>query len=150
MTSYATIYNPVPSLVGARLLDQIDHVKARKELSNKALVTGLFVELDSGSTITMDFAPAGELNNRLNGLMGIAQDSIADKDLQIYALSRIRDTRMMIGIVIEPGLDPDSDDNDDQVLDFLFEINNRLSGLLLLNDAIWDYDAECLTDEVAE
>ena len=150
MISYATIYNPVPSLVGSRLLDQMDHVKTYKEIRCNSLTTGLFIELNSGSTVTLNFALVDDLNSRLNSFMSFAQETIADKDQQSYALSRIRDTRLTIGCVIKPGLDPDSDNNDNQVLDLLFEINNRLSGLLLLNDAIWDYDAKCLTDEVAE
>jgi len=150
MTSYATIYNPVPSMLGSRLLDHLDHMKEYKGLSNGSSAAGLFVELNSGSTIQMNFAPSGELGNHLDRFIGFAQDSITDKDRLIYTLARIRDTRLMIGCVIEPGLDPESDDNDQQVIDFLFEINSHLSGLLFLNDAIFDYDAECLTDEEPE
>ena len=147
MPSYATIYNPVPSMLSPRLLDHLDHVKEYKGLGDGSAATGLFVKLNSGSTIQLNFAPAGDLNSRLDGFIGFAQGSITDNDRLTYTLARIRDTRLVIGCVIEPGLDPEADDNDQQVIDFLFEINSHFSGLLLLNDAIFDFDAECLTDE---
>ena len=150
MTSYATLYNPVPSMLGSRLLDHLDHVREYKEISNGSSAMGFFVKLDSGSTIQMNYSSSADLASRLDGFMGFARESISDKDRLIYALSRIRDTRLMIGCVIEPGLDPESEDNDQQAVDFLFEINSHLSGLLFINDAIFDYDAECLTDEESE
>jgi hypothetical protein len=145
MTSYATLCNPVPSVLGARLLGQLDHVR-----EHTATAQGWLLKLDSGSTIGLSIGKTADLAGRLDGFAALAKESVSDGERLAYTVARFRDTRQLIACVIEPGLDPEADDNDQQVIDALFEMNSLLCGLLLLNDAIFDYDAECLTDEELE
>ena len=142
MPSYATICNPVPSVLGSRLLSHLDHVR-----QHTATAKGWSLKLASGSTIQLNLGQASDLGGRIEGFVTIAKESVSNGERLAYTAARIRDSRQLIACVIEPGLDPEADDNDQQVIDVLFEMNSLLCGLLMLNDAIFDYDAESLTDD---
>jgi hypothetical protein len=133
---YATIYTACPSLLGSKMIGMFPEIISHKAKSNENNATGMIWETKSG-ILELNFIWKNELKENLKGFKIFAVNSIVDDNRKKYILSRIINTEMAIGIVIQNGFDKNN-----LVTNLLLDINNRLNGLLFLYDSIIDYNGE--------
>jgi hypothetical protein len=138
MPAQVCIYNPVPSLIGARFLGRFKEVKAYRGLTSDGDVSGLLIDLGV-ARVQINYMPASEAEGHLNGFMGYAQSCIKDQEQLSYALARISDTKLVMGCVIDPGFDSGK-----VVQNFIYAFLKSLNGVMMYKSHIVDYDGTVL------
>lgn len=88
--------------------------------------------------MTLNFMPEKRTPEHLAGLEGFIRSHIVDPDDLVYALSRHRYIRMVVGCVIET-----TDDSDD-FLPFLFSLASSMNALTFFYDRLYDFSGETL------
>lgn len=144
MINYATIYTPSPSLLGSKLFNLFSEITNYNELTKNGNATG-FELYTVPSKIIVNFMDSKEQEEHIKGFCGFAIKSIDDKSQHSYILSRIYDTKLILGFVIENGFDEDN-----VILNLILDICNRLNGLLFVHDSIIDYDGEPICGPMVE
>ena len=139
MADNAAIYIADPTMLGSRLFALFPEIRSAKDKSDGTTATGLVLEVGA-FVIDINFMPTAEMPAHLQGFSGYVQHVFAgSQDDLIYTLSRIRQVRLVMGCLIEPGFDEAG-----EVLNFLVEFTNRLNGLLFVHDSIVNFDGEVL------
>lgn len=87
----------------------------------------------------INIMPGENMENHLNGFEGYIRSKLDDEDELIYILSRLHYVQMCLGCVITH-----DQNHEDDVVNFLFDFNYRLNGLLFLYDSVWDWSGEAL------
>ena len=123
-------------MLGSRVFHKIPDVGKYTGLNDNEQATGVKFSWENRE-ITMNFMPASEVKEHLDGFSGWVQKVLDDKDQLIYVLARIRYVRMVLGCVVEPGFDEEGLNGA-----FLFNFNMNLNGLLFYNNTIFDFDGE--------
>ena len=144
MPGNAAIYIADPSLLGSKLFDQIEGIRSYEGLSQNGSATGVRFKLDAGQ-VTMSFMPTPQIEQHLKGFSEFAQSVIKDKDRLIYALSRIRQVRFVLGCAITPNFDESG-----TIEDFLFRFNGHVNGMLFFEDTLFGYNRQPLGGRHAE
>lgn len=138
MPDNAAIYIADPALLRSNLFDSLDGIRSYEGLSEGETATAVRFKLEAAE-VTMNFMPSHQNPRHLEGFSGFAGHVIKDRERLLYVLSRIRNVRLVLGCVVEPGFDEGG-----KVGDFLFAFNGQLNGLLFIYDTIFDYDGEAL------
>ncbi len=136
MADNVTLYIADPSMLGSRLFDQLPEIQEYEGLSDGDSATGFWLALQQG-TVTVNFMPSDKIPGHLQGLSGWVQQMLEDPDQLTHVLSRIRYVRLPLGCIIEPGFDEDN-----QIQQFIFNLNDRLNGIMFLSNTIFDFDGE--------
>jgi hypothetical protein len=144
MPGNAAIYIADPSLMGSRFFDKIEDIRSYEGLTHGHSAIGVRFTLDAGQ-VTMNFMPEDQVAEHLEGLAGYAQQVIHDRDQLIYALTRIRNVRLVCGCVVTPDFDDAG-----MIQDFLFRFIGAANGLLFFANTIFDYDGRALGESYAE
>ncbi|KIE04623.1 hypothetical protein NF27_HE00120 [Candidatus Jidaibacter acanthamoeba] len=83
--------------------------------------------------------PSSEIESHLEGLSGFISENHSKEIDLYYPLSRVYNVRLVIGCVINPGFDKEG-----EVLEFIKSFSNELKCMTFYNNALWDYDWQCL------
>lgn len=135
---YTTLYLADSSLIGSKTLDNFsDVIRSCRPKSEDENAVGMIIELDE-AIIDCNFMPEKEINNHLQGLNGFVKTHLQDGISLSYPLARIYNVNMVIGL-ITPKLDAHG-----RVLGFIKSYNNFLKSMIFYEDALWDYDWQCL------
>ena len=138
MPGNAAIYIADPGMIGSKVFDRLANVSSYESLSNGETATGVVFHLPQGD-IKINFMPGEQIQRHLEGFTGFAQQTIADKEKMLYALSRIYHVQLVGGCVITPDFDENG-----AIEQFLRDLVAQLNGLLFIHNTIFDYDGEHL------
>lgn len=138
MPKNASFYISDPSIIGARLFDEIDTIESYKQFANKNDAAGFSLKMPWGQ-VDVDIMPAKALPNHLKGFEGYVRDQKLSKENLAYTLGRLHNVRMCLGCEIthEPEAEKD-------VMDFLVRFNSYLNGLILVYNSVFDWSGEVL------
>jgi hypothetical protein len=136
---YTALYLADSSLIGSKTLDNFsDVIRSYRPKSENENAVGMIIELDE-AVIDCNFMPEKEINNHLQGLNGFVKTHLQDGISLSYPLARIYNVNIVIGCSITPKFDTRS-----KVLGFMKNYNNFLRSMIFYEDALWDYDWQCL------
>ncbi|HCS51850.1 hypothetical protein [Rubinisphaera sp.] len=138
MKEYATIYIPDPSLVGSRVLDEIETIKSYSAISDNGKATGLHLTFEWGS-IEISFLSSPDIEEHLKGLSGFMSQHITDTDTLVYTQARILCVRMALGCVIEYSIEY-SDELLQEMVNELGVLTRVFAGMLFFLDYLYDFN----------
>lgn len=138
MPENAAIYVSDPSMIGSRLFDVIQSIQSYEPLSQGGNATGFLLTLSWG-TVRVNILPSDELPRHMEGFERYIRSQLTDRDNLIYLLSRHRHVRMCLGCVLMH-----DSAAEDETVDFLFEFNAAVHGVLFLYDSVWDWTGDAL------
>jgi len=145
MPKNAALYLSDPSMIGSRLFDRFETIQSYEGINDDNDSASAFILTLPWGDIRMNIMEGDKLRDHMNGFEGYAQHVIDDRDRLIYTLARMTHVRMNLGCMINH-----SDDQESEVLDFLFSFNASLNGLLFLYDSIFDWSGEALGGPAAD
>ena len=134
MLEHATIYIPDPSLIGSRVLNDIEAIKSYKSISDNGKATGLQLTFEWGS-MRMSFMSSPDIEKHLEGLSTFVGQHITDADTLIYTQARIRHVRMALGCVIEY-----SEESLEEMFNALAVLTRVFAGMFFFLDYLYDYN----------
>ncbi len=103
------------------------------------------MDLDYAS-IQMNFMPQENVAEHLIGLEGYVNHTFrGNEDELLYILARLQAVSFVIEMVINPVFDTEP-----KTIEFLYNFNDRLNGLLFLHDSLIDYDGRPLTGPLTD
>lgn len=142
---YATLYIADPSLLGSRVFDTVKDILSYEGTNDdEGNATGVRLRLKSGECI-MNFMPEHMIEEHLNGLAGMTEQCVRDRERLPYILSRIRQVRFVIGCVAPTGFGPKG-----EMIEPLMQLNSALNGLFFMGDSLFDFNGEPLVGSACD
>ena len=139
MTDNAAIYISDPTLLGTKFFKKFGEIRNYEGIQEGDQAAGLKIDLGF-SKIQMNFMSPDKVIAHLKGFEGYIQSiGCKDNDTLLYTLSRLRQVKLVIGCVINPGFDKEG-----KVIQFLMNFTGKLNGLVFIHNSVIDYDGETL------
>ena len=138
MPGNATVYIADPSMLGSRVFDTLESIQAYEGISEGSEAKGFVLRFPWGEC-QCNIMAAEDLPEHLGGFENYVRSQSVGSDSLVYAISRLSNVRMCIGLVITH-----DQEREEEVLGVLFNLNASLNGLLFLYDTVWDWSGEAL------